>query len=174
MELLDALNQRTSVRSYTGEPANPRQMEAILAAASEAPVGMGRYDSLHLTIVSDRKLLAAIDAAAARLFGDPSAHPLYNAPTLVVVSSNAEGNVASANVAAVIQNMSLAAVDQGVGSCYIYGATRALAQDPKLVAALDLPDGFAPVGSIALGLTDQRYAPRELDAKHHIASNVVA
>ncbi|NMF25648.1 hypothetical protein HF885_04215 [Olsenella umbonata] len=125
MELREALNRRRSIRSYTGELADPDQLEAIFAAAYEAPVGMGRYEGIHLTVVTRPGLLAAIDAAAARMFGNPDAHPLYGAPMLVVVSSDAEGNVASANAAAVIQNMSLAAVDQGVGSCYIYGATRA-------------------------------------------------
>ncbi len=174
MELSEALNRRRSIRSYTGEVANPDQLEAILAAAYEAPIGMGRYEGIHLTVVTRPSLLAAIDAAAARMFGNPDAHPLYGAPMLVVVSSDAEGNVASANVAAVIQNMSLAAVDQGVGSCYIYGATRALAQDAGLLAQLDLPEGLVPLGSIVLGKTDEKYEPRRVPASHHFAQNDVA
>lgn len=174
MELSEALNRRRSIRSYTGEVADPDQLEAILAAAYEAPIGMGRYEGIHLTVVTRPSLLAAIDAAAARMFGNPDAHPLYGAPMLVVVSSDAEGNVASANVAAMIQNMSLAAVDQGVGSCYIYGATRALAQDAGLLAQLDLPEGLVPLGSIVLGKTDEKYEPRRVPASHHFAQNDVA
>ena len=174
MELSEALNRRRSIRSYTGEVADPDQLEAILAAAYEAPIGMGRYEGIHLTVVTRPSLLAAIDAAAARMFGNPDAHPLYGAPMLVGVSSDAEGNVASANVAAVIQNMSLAAVDQGVGSCYIYGATRALAQDAGLLAQLDLPEGLVPLGSIVLGKTDEKYEPRRVPASHHFAQNDVA
>lgn len=174
MELSEALNRRRSIRSYTGEVADPDQLEAILAAAYEAPIGMGRYEGIHLTVVTRPSLLAAIDAAAARMFGNPDAHPLYGAPMLVVVSSDAEGNVASANVAAVIQNMSLAAVDQGVSSCYIYGATRALAQDAGLLAQLDLPEGLVPLGSIVLGKTDEKYEPRRVPASHHFAQNDVA
>ncbi|SDR64890.1 nitroreductase family protein [Parafannyhessea umbonata] len=174
MELSEALNRRRSIRSYTGQVVDPEQLEAILTAAYEAPIGMGRYESIHLTVVTRPSLLAAIDAAAARMFGNPDAHPLYGAPMLVVVSSDREGNVASANVAAVIQNMSLAAVDQGVGSCYIYGATRALAQDADLLAQLDLPEGFAPLGSIVLGKTDEKYEPRQVPAGHRFAQNDVA
>ena len=174
MELSEALNRRRSIRSYTGEVADPDQLEAILAAAYEAPIGMGRYEGIHLTVVTRPSLLAAIDAAAARMFGNPDAHPLYGAPMLVVVSSDAEGNVASANVAAVIQNMSLAAVDQGVGSCYIYGATRALAQDAGLLAQLALPEGLVPLGSIVVGKTDEKYEPRRVPASHHFAQNDVA
>lgn len=89
MELSEALNRRRSIRSYTGEVADPDQLEAILAAAYEAPIGMGRYEGIHLTVVTRPSLLAAIDAAAARMFGNPDAHPLYGAPMLVVVSSDA-------------------------------------------------------------------------------------
>lgn len=174
MELKDALNRRKSVRSYTGEPVSEEQLQAILTAAYEAPVGMGKYDGIHLTIVSDKELLGRIDAAAAAFFGNPKAHPLYGAPQLIVISSNTEGNVASANVGDILENMSLAAVEEGVGSCFIYGAIAALSQDSELVAALGLPEGFKPLGSLALGKTDDTYSPREIPEAHHFSQNVIA
>lgn len=174
MELQHALNQRKSVRSYTGELPTKEQLQAVLDAAYEAPVGMGKYDGIHLTIVTNKELLGKIDANAAKFFGNPEAHPLYGAPMLIVVSSDAEGNVASANVGDIIQNMSLAAVEQGVGSCYIYGATAALAQNGELLTALQLPEGFKPLGSIVLGQSDDAYAPRNVPESHHFGQNVVA
>lgn len=174
MELKDALNRRKSVRSYTGEPVSEEQLQAILTAAYEAPVGSGKYGSIHLTIVTNKDLLDRIDANAARFFGNPKAHPLYGAPQLIVISSNAEGNVASANVGDILENMSLAAVEEGIGSCFIYGATAALTQDPDLVAALGLPEGFKPLGSLALGKTDEAYAPRVIPEGHRFSQNVIA
>lgn len=174
MDLTEALNRRKSVRSYTGELPTREQLDHILEAAYEAPVGMGRYDGIHLTIVTNKDLLARIDATAARFFGNPQAHPLYGAPMLVVISSNADGNVASANVGDILENMSLAAVREGVGSVFIYGATAALAQDADLVAELGLPEGFAPLGSLALGQTDEEYAPRDIPEGHRFAQNVIA
>lgn len=174
MELTQALNQRRSVRSYTGEVPTAEQLERILTAADEAPVGMGAYDNLRLTVVTNPELLGRIDQTAAHFFGNPDAHPLYGAPLLVVVSSAKQDNVASANVGAVIENMSLAAVDEGVGSCFIYGATAAFANDKAILAELGIPGGFVPLGSLALGQTADAYAPRELPEAHHIGRNTVA
>lgn len=174
MELADALNQRRSIRSYTGEPPTQEQLDHILTAAYEAPVGMGKYDSLHLTIITNKDLLAKIDKTAATAFGRPDGHPLYGAPMLIVVSSNAEGNVASANVANVLENMSLAAVQEGVGSCLIYGALSLVAQNDEIIDAMQLPEGYKPVGSIILGQTDDSYEPREVPDERIFSQNVVA
>lgn len=174
MELNDALNQRRTIRSYTGEPPTDAQLDAIVQAASEAPVGMGRYDSIHLTIVRDPQLISDIDVAAATAFGHPELHALYGAPVLIVVSSSRTGNVASANVGAAIQNMSLEAVEQGLGSCFIYGALETVNARPDLLGRLRLPEGFTPLGSIIVGKTNEAYAPRKLSDKHRFAQTVIA
>lgn len=173
MEFKNVLNTRKSIRSYTGEPISKEQLDNILTAAYEAPIGMGKYDSIHLTVVTNKDLLDEIDQNAAKFFGDPSFHPLYGAPTLIVVSSKDQGNVASANVGIIIQNMSLAAVDEGVGHCDIYGATVALTQNKELLSKLNLPDGYTPLGSIALGLSDEKYEKREIPAKHKYGMNEI-
>lgn len=173
MEFKNVLNTRKSIRSYTGEPISKEQLDNILTAAYEAPIGMGKYDSIHLTVVTNKDLLDEIDQNAAKFFGDPSFHPLYGAPTLIVVSSKDQGNVASANVGIIIQNMSLAAVDEGVGHCDIYGATVALTQNKELLLKLNLPEGYTPLGSIALGLSDEKYEKREIPAKHKYGMNEI-
>lgn len=174
MELKEAMNTRKSIRSYTGEPISKEQLDAILTAAYEAPIGGGRYNSIHLTVITDKELLDEIDRAGAEFFGNPSIHPLYGAPMLIVISSNSEDNVASANVGIIIQNMSLAAVEEGVGHCDIYGATAALAQKPELVAKLGLPEGFVPLGSIELGKTDETYTKRTIPDSHRYSMNTIA
>lgn len=173
MEFKDVLNTRKSIRSYTGEPISKEQLDNILTAAYEAPIGMGKYDSIHLTVVTNKNLLSEIDQNAANFIGNPSAHPLYGAPTLIVVSSKDQGNVASANVGIIIQNMSLAAVDEGVGHCDIYGATVALTQNKELLSKLNLPEGYMPLGSIALGLSDEKYGKREIPAEHKYGMNEI-
>lgn len=164
MTVQEAINARKSVRSYTGEPVSEAELQAIMTAAQSAPVGMGKYETLHLTVISDAGLLAEIDKNAAEFFGDPSLHPLYGAPTLIVVSSTQTNNVGSANVAMLVHGMALAAVELGVGHVDIYGATAALAQNAELVAKLNLPEGFVPLGSLAIGKTEESYAAREIPA----------
>ena len=43
MELKEVMNIRKSVRSYTGAQISEKQLNAVLTAAYEAPVGMGKY-----------------------------------------------------------------------------------------------------------------------------------
>lgn len=173
MEIKKALNTRRSIRSYTGDQITKEQLDAILTAAYEAPIGAGRYDSIHLTVITNRELLDEIDACGAKFFGNPDLHPLYGAPMLIVISSNDEGNVASANVGIVIENMSLAAVDEGVGHCDIYGAIAGLVQSKELLAKLNLPEGFTPLGSIELGKTDETYTERKIPDAHKFSMNVI-
>lgn len=173
MEFNDVLNRRRSIRSYTGKSISEEALDHILTAANEAPIGMGKYDSIHLTLISNPQLLNEIDHEAAVFFGDEKLHPLYGAPLLVVVSSNDQGNVASANVGIVLENMALAAVNENVGHCDIYGAIGALNQHPDLVKKLDLPDGFTALGGIVLGVSDEAYEKREIGADHRFAVNRV-
>jgi nitroreductase len=162
MDTLKAIYSRKSVRSYTGEPPTNSQLAEILKAANASPVGRGLYENLHLTVVSDADLLAAIDANAA---SDACAHPLYGAPLLIIVSSSAEGNVPSANVGIVVHSMALAAVELGIGHCDIFGAIRELKNNAALVAQLQLPAGFSPLGALVLGVSTEDYEPREIPAR---------
>ena len=169
MNTLEAIASRKSVRSYTGQPVTDEQLAQILQAANAAPIAMGKYEDVHLTVVTDADLLARIDAAAGAMFGDPDRHPLYGAPTLVVVSAPVPdelpaANVAFSNAAIVVENMALAATELGVGNCLIWGAIRAVNLDADLVAALELPEGFTPCCALTVGCSDVAFEPREVPA----------
>lgn len=174
MQLSEAMNKRRSIRSYTGEPINDGQLEKILNAAYEAPIGMGKYDGIHLTIITEKDLLKEIDAGAAKLFGNPSAHPLYGAPMLIVISSGSQSNVASADAGFILQNMSLEAVELGIGQCVIYGAVGAVSQNKELLSKLQLPEGYTPLGGLALGLTKEVYTDRKIPESHIYSMNRIA
>lgn len=170
MNTMEAICSRRSVRTYTGEQVTSEELNTILKAAYAAPVGMGRYDSVHLTVITSTELLGKIDAAGAAMFGKPDMHPLYGAPMLILVSAtlpDAEGmkNVTYSNAASIVQNMALAATELGVGACHIWGATMALLNAPDVLASLRLPAGFTPCCALALGKTDCAFEPREIPAE---------
>ena len=168
MDTKELLYSRKSVRSYTGEKVSEELLQTILMAGQASPVGMGQYGNLHFTVIESPALLQKIDAAAGAMFGDPSRHPLYGAPTLILISVKAAGgeigNVSYSNAAIAAHNMSLAAVDAGAGQCLIWGAVRALNDSPALVAELGLPDGFVPACGVTIGQTQQEYALRDIPA----------
>lgn len=177
MDTMEVICSRRSVRSYTGEQITKDELGIILRAANAAPVGMGRYGDVHLTVITDPELLSRIDRAGALMFGNPDAHPLYFAPTLVLVSAKEPtdagmANVTYSNAAIIVQNMALAATELGVGACHIWGAVMAMRGDGELIRELGIPEGFVPCSAITLGRTDIRYTPREIP-DGRIATNII-
>lgn len=179
MNTLDTLYSRKSIRSYTGEQITAEELEVILKSACAAPVGMGKYEDVHLTVIQNPELLGKIDAAGAAMFNKPDSHPLYQVPTLILVSSKAPyptkkitENLAYSNAAIVVHSMVLAATELGLGACYIWGATSALSMDPELVAELNLPEGFILCGAAGIGKSTEAYSIREIPLDR-IAKNVI-
>lgn len=164
MELTDAMNRRRSIRSYTGEPVTDEQLQHILKAAWAAPVGGGRYNTVHMTIVKSKEMIDKINENAAKLFKNPDFKPLYGAPTMIIFSIKDPGNekVTSADPGFILQNMSLAAVEEGVGQCVIYGATVAIEMNPDLKKELGIPDGYTALGSLIIGQTNEKYEKRDI------------
>lgn len=166
MNTFDTLFSRKTVRNYTGEQLSGEALSAILKAANASPIARGIYDAVHLTVIQNPQLLSKIDANGAAFFGNPSLTPLYQAPTMIVVSGKkpAPGmeNVTYSNAAIVVHNMALAAVELGLGQCCIWGATMALSHNEELVKELHLPEGFVPCSSLIVGKTEESYGLRDI------------
>jgi len=152
METLKAIVKRHSTRSFSDRPVPADVLNTILAAGCAAPVGMGDYGSLHLTVITGKAALGEIAMVAQAAMG-VDRNPLYGATALVLVSSGeprAPG-VQYANAACVVDHMELAATDLGVDSVFIWGALNAVRADSDLVARLGVPNGFTPVLGLAVG-----------------------
>jgi len=162
----DILFARRSIRSFTDTSLSKGEMEQILKAAYAAPAGMGRYDSLHISVVTNRDFLAALEDAVAQSAAKHDDHPLYGASALVILSSVFPGiptdNSSYSNTAIISQNIALAATAMGLGACHIWGAIRTLNTRADLLEKLHLPAGFMPCCAVALGHTDETYAIREI------------
>lgn len=53
MNTMETICSRKSVRTYTGEQITEEQLNTILKAANAAPVGMGQYEGVHLTVITN-------------------------------------------------------------------------------------------------------------------------
>jgi len=152
METLKAIARRKSTRSYRQDQISDEVLNTILAAGCAAPVGMGKYDSLHLTVIQDKAVLKNISASISKIM-DTEADMLYSAPTVVLISSKDIDipGVDYVNVGCVLENMAIAAADQKIDNGIVWGVGMAVSADIQLAKALDIPESFKPVGSIALG-----------------------
>ena len=163
---METILKRKSVRSYTGEKISNDDLNTILKAADASPVGMKKYETLHLTVINNQELLDKIEKIAGSKFGRSDFHPLYGAPTLILISCLKTDphmdNVIYSNAAIMAHNMSLAATSLNIGSCYIWGATASIANNEDILKELHLPNGFVPCCAVTLGYTEERFEEKEI------------
>lgn len=145
MELMDLLQSRRAFREYDDQPLTSEELQPILLAAETSPVGLGKYRNHRLTVIQDPKVLKQIQN-------------IYQAPTLIVVSSPDPGQLEFIDAGIIVHNMELAAENEGLAANYNMAC---LASLPKTV----IPEGMAPCFAITLGHTKEKLTPRDLDIK---------
>ena len=60
MEFRETLARRHSSRAYEATPVSDEALDTILAAGRAAPVGMGEYGTVHLTVVTGSEKMAEL------------------------------------------------------------------------------------------------------------------
>ena len=175
MELWTAITHRCSARAYENRKPSKEEIENLLIAGSLAPVGLALYENIHFTVVTNDEVLDMIDKAAAKKMGKPDAHPIYGAPVLIIASS-CPGKfvipgIKELNCGCILENMMLAATDAGLGSVFLLAATEALAQDAEVMAKLNIPEGYVPVGTLGIGYPTAEMKVKEKNIR--IAVNTI-
>lgn len=165
MNTFDNLFSRRSIRAYNGESITEAELNQILKAAYAAPVGRALFDTLHLTVITNRNY---IDKWEDYCESQTEHRPFYGAPAVILVSSLIPStdlksvNVNFSNAAILVQNMATAATELSIGSCHIWGAVRFLNDNEELLKELNLPEGMIPCCAIILGHTDEKYTLRDI------------
>ena len=165
MNTFDNLFSRKSIRAYNGESITEAELNQILKAAYAAPVGRALFDTLHLTVITNRDYINKWEDYCE---SQTEHRPCYGAPTVILVSSLIPStdlksvNVNFSNAAILVQNMATAATELSIGSCHIWGAVRFLNDNEELLKELNLPEGMIPCCAIILGHTDEKYTPRDI------------
>lgn len=176
MELLNTLISRHSVRTYNGEPLLSSDLEKILKAAKAAPVGLGLYDQMHLTVVNNQDFIANANTATAAIMHREGTTPTYNVPTLIFVSAKKQNPMFTgmmiSSAAMIAHNIVLEATDLGLGACYLWGVFTAVSNTPDLLSKQNLPDDYELLAAIGVGPTSETYEAREIP-KDRISVNVV-
>jgi nitroreductase len=174
MELLNTLISRHSVRTYNGEPLLSSDLEKLLKAAKAAPVGLGLYDQMHLTVVNNQDFIANANTATAAIMHREGNTPTYNVPTLIFVSAKKQNPMFTgmmiSSAAMIAHNMVLEATD--LGACYLWGVFTAVSNTPDLLSKQNLPDDYELLAAIGVGPTSETYEAREIP-KDRISVNVV-
>jgi len=162
-EVLETIKRRRSVRAFTEVQVDREMLQAILEAGIYAPYAMP--DARHIAAVQDAALIDRLNTEAKAIavqFQIPglveiaqkeSYSCVHHAPTVIIISGNEATISPETDCSAAAQNMLLAAESLGLGACWVFFMTLAF-HSPEAAAlreALQIPDGFKPAVSIALG-----------------------
>ncbi|MDO4621024.1 MAG: nitroreductase family protein [Lachnospiraceae bacterium] len=150
MDFNQLILSRRSVRKYTDEPVSKAALHSVLEAGLLAPSGKNTHSTEFLT-VTDRETLEKLSRS--RSMG---AAFLKNAPAAVIVLGDHDKTdtwVEDGSLA--VSYMQLAAVELGLGSCWIQVRNR-MADAEKttedyIKELLDLPARFSVLSVLALG-----------------------
>jgi nitroreductase len=166
MELLQAINERRSVREYTDEPVSDAVLRELIDAAIQAPSAINQQPWCFVVVKNPRLLARISDRAKAHLLkaslgapahpfrdmlNDPNFDIFYHAPSLIVITAAQPTDWAVEDCALAAENLMLAAHGLGLGTCWI--------GTPEGKAALGLPPAYSPIAPIVVGYPRRRAAP---------------
>ena len=152
LEALEVLKNRRAIRAYKPDQINEEELNAVLEAGTYAPTGAGTQ-GVKIVAVQSPENVAAVEALNAKVLNNPSAHPYYGAPTILLIFETEACVTHELDGAAVCTNMLNAAYAVGLGSCWIHRCKPMfeLPEGKELLEKWGLPQTLTGVASIALG-----------------------
>jgi len=167
MNLLDSINARRSIKTFTDRPVSREEIEQLLAAACQAPnhrmTEPWRFYVLgpqarraYGEALGHRKAKRIDDAEAGKAVIAKVGETHASLPAMLVVAITVDENpeIHEEDFAAAymgIQNLSLVAHSMGLGT---HLKTGAIMNDPAARAAVGLPEGERIVATINIGEPD--------------------
>jgi len=146
MELMEIISRRESVRSYEDRPVPEDKLLKVLEAARLAPSASNRQRCKFI-VVRDEKQRKALSLATGG-----QAH-VAQAPVVIAAVSTMPEYVMRCDVPAypvdlaiAVDHMTLAATDEGLGTCWIGAFSQEEAR-----TVLDVPDNYKVVILLPLG-----------------------
>ena len=144
--MIDAIEKRASVRSFTDEGVSDAEIDELMHAAMAAP-SEGNQMPWEYYVVEDAAIRERLAASS------PYATCAANAPIVLVPCVRADiplPECAPMDMSAAIENILLQATDLGLGAVWM-----AIAGYPERVsavsAALGLPEGLSPFALVPVG-----------------------
>ncbi|MDR3573031.1 MAG: nitroreductase family protein [Anaerolineaceae bacterium] len=159
-EVLNAIKNRRSIRSYVPGQISQDELDAILEAGIFAATGVN-LQPWHFTVIQKKEVIDDISEKTIGVMkqsSDPntvalamrSEHLFYHAPTVILVSGKIGAYSSLTDCSAAIQNMLVAAQSLNIGSTWI-GSISHFATLEDEVKKLNLPEGYKLYYAVCFG-----------------------
>lgn len=172
MDVFEAIRTRRSIRVYEDKPVEEEKLRKVLEAARLAPSAGNRQPWLFI-VVKDPKVKEELRLTKERLRPPPPKEPLprgpprgpprdpiRSAPVIIVGCAPPSESFPGTDfwkidVAIALQNLVLAAWEQGLGTCWI----GVFHEEEEVKKVLGLPKEARVVAMIALGYPAEKKEP---------------
>lgn len=171
--VIDAIKARSSTRGYTAEPLTDAELNALIHAGLQAPTAANRQE-IHFTVLKGGDpILQELEEEKNRLRNiivKPPHNFYYEAPTVVILSADADFKWGTLDAGIAVENMALAAEELGLGSLIIGCILDAINGENKqhYSDALKLPPRYEYKIAIAFGHKAVTKEPHTYDADRQV------
>jgi nitroreductase len=167
LDFVQLIDQRRSVRDFLDKPVPQSLILQLIQDSCSAP-SAANNQPWHFIVVLDQKMMKTLsDEAKKNIIAGIAKQPdspvaaylaqlkqesfniFYNAPCLVFIVGNPKISSLAFDVSLAAAYFMFSATSKGLGTCWV-GLGREI-QDPGLLAALGVPDGFKIVAPIIVG-----------------------
>ena len=166
MDVMDAIMQRRAVRAYANQPIDKSTVEALIKAATCAPSSMNEQPWAFAVIQDSQRLASWSDriktdlrqrltpespwAKYEGMIASPDYDVFLRAGTLVIICAGPRAHNGEEDCCLAAQNLMLAAVATGLGTCPI-GFARHWLNRATIKSELGIPGDYAPVFPVMVG-----------------------
>jgi nitroreductase len=166
MDVMEAIDRRRSVRSYTDQPVDRAVVEALIKAVTHAPIAMNEQPWVFVVVQNVQQLTRwservkayvlkrlKPDSPEARyrdMIASPDYHVFHRAGTLIIICARPDAHNGKEDCCLAAQNLMLAACELGLGSCPI-GFARPWLNQARIKRSLSIPDDYAVVFPVVVG-----------------------
>ncbi len=159
-EIIQAMKDRRSVRSYEDKEVPRELIEQVIDAGVWAASGMGKQSPI-IVAVTDPAMRDKLSAANAAVMGG-AGDPFYGAPVVLVVLADRSCRTYVYDGSLVMGNLMLAASSLGLGSCWIHRAKEVFDQPEfkEVLAELGVEGDYEGIGNCVLGWPADTPAPK--------------
>ena len=167
-EVIQALKERRSCRSYKPDPIPTEILDQILEAGTYAPTGMGRQSPIMIAVTEreTRDRLSRMNAAVMGTDNDP----FYGAPVVIVVLADRSIRTAVYDGSLVMGNLMNVAHALGIGSCWIHRAKEEFDSEEgkAILAGLGIQGDYEGIGHCILGYEKDPCRPAAARKENYI------
>ncbi len=156
-EVIKALVERRSVRSYKDTPIPEEVLDEILKAGTYAPTGRNKQAPIIIA-VTEKSLRDRLSKINASIMGTDT-DPFYGAPTVLIVLCDKTVPTYIYDGSLVMGNLMNAAHALGVASCWIHRAKETFETEEglEILRELGVNGEYEGIGNCILGYADGEY-----------------